>query len=157
MHGRTEQLAAITGALAVAGVAAAVAQAAQVRVIITPNGPGEGEGLYDVTGGKIKPAPVNGFITAPSTFKCNASNLIVKATSIPLTRGKLNFSGKAYVDKSRNRTLVGALTWKGTPTRGTIRFVSPKTPKPPTGPGGSYTYTNRRCDTGTLKYGPRAG
>ncbi len=154
MQGRNRRItAAATCVVAVAGIAAAIANAAQVRVIITPNGPGEGEGIYNVSGGKIKPA--NGVITAPSTFRCNSSNLIVKASSIALTKGKLNFSGKAYVDKFRKPALLGTLTWKGTPTKGTIRFVSARTPKPPTGPGGSFTYPKKKCDTGTLKYGVR--
>jgi len=151
MHGRTARIVASAGLVtALAAVWAAAALAAQVRTIIPPNGPGEGEGVYNVSGGKIK--PVNGSITAPSTFKCNASNLIVKATSIKLSKGKLNFTGKAYVDKFRNKTLVGDLTWKGTPTAGTIRFVSARTPQPPTAPGGHFTYVKKKCDTGTLRY-----
>jgi hypothetical protein len=136
-------------ALAILGVAAAVTSAAGTVQTKIKGGPGEGVGIYKVSGGKM--LPVNGQITAPSTFKCNTSNLIVKAKSIPLQGGKMNYVGPAYVDKFRAPKVLGTLTWKGKPTSGTIRFKTKKTVK--VKPGG-FTVVSKTCDTGTLKYVP---
>ncbi len=139
--------AALLAAAAILLVAAATAMAAQVRVIVV-GGPGEGEGIYDATATAIK--PVGGRITAPSTFKCNSANLIVKAKSIKLKGGKLNYSGPAYVDFFRAPKILGTLTWKGTPTKGTIRFQAKKSVKP--NPKGGVKIVTKACDTGTLKF-----
>ena len=136
-------------ALAILGVAAAVTSAAGTVQTMIKGGPGEGEGIYKVSGGKI--LPVNGQITAPSTFKCNTSNLIVKAKSIPLKGGKIDYVGPAYVDKFRAPKVLGTLTWKGKPTNGTIRFKTKKTLKLTSS---GVTVVSKTCDTGTLKYVP---
>jgi len=137
-------------ALAILGIAAAAAFAAGTTVITQiKGGPGEGQGLYKATSSKI--LPMNGRITAPSTFKCNTSNLIVKAASIPIKGGKINYVGPAYVDKFRAPKVLGTLTWKGTPKNGTIRFKTKKTVKLTTsGP----TIVNKPCDTGVQKFVP---
>jgi hypothetical protein len=136
-------------ALALLAIAAAVTSAAGLTQTVIKGGSGEGEGVYKVSGGKVLPA--NGTITAPSTFKCNTSNLIVKAKSIPLSGGKINYVGPAYVDKFRAPKLLGTLIWKGKPTSGTIRFKTKKTLKlTPSG----VKIISKACDTGTLKYVP---
>jgi phage baseplate assembly protein gpV len=137
-------------ALAALGAAASVALGASKLVITVIKGAtGEGGGAYLVSGSKL--LPNNGVITAPSTFKCNSANLIVKATSIKLTGGKINYKGPAYVNKFQKPKVLGTLTWKGTPTKGTIRFQAKQRVviKPP-----KVTIVNKPCDTGVQQYVP---
>jgi hypothetical protein len=136
-------------AFAVLSAAAAITLGAAPVQTQIKGGTGEGAGLYRVSGGKI--LPVNGQITAPSTFKCNSANLIVKAGSIPIKGGKINYAGPAWVNKFAKPKILGTLTWKGTPTKGTIRFQTKKMVviRPP-----SVTVVNKRCDTGTQRYVP---
>ena len=139
--------------LAILGIVAATALAAGTTVITQiKGGTGEGQGLYKATSSKI--LPVNGRITAPSTFKCNTSNLIVKAASIPIKGGKINYVGPAYVDKFRAPKLLGTLTWKGTPKTGTIRFKAKKQVKLSVS---GVTIVNKPCDTGVQKFVPAQG
>ena len=152
MHGRTRRTVAV---LAVAAIASgALAASAPASLVITPNGPGEGESGFTVSRGAIRPNPNNGAITAPSTFKCNQSNLIVKTSSIRIVNGRINFVGQAYADKFRVPSVLGTLTWKGTLTSGTIRFTTKKSlvigGRPP-----KERVVNRPCDTGTLRYATR--
>ena len=137
-------------ALAILAIAAAATSAAGTVQTMIKGGPGEGEGIYKVGGGKI--LPFNGQITAPSTFKCNSSNLIVKAKSIALKGGKIDYVGPAYVDKFRAPKILGTLTWRGTPKNGTIRFQAKKKVVPK--PGGGVSIVAKTCDTGKLKYVP---
>jgi hypothetical protein len=136
-------------ALAALALAASVAFGAGTVQTMIKGGTGEGSGLYAVKGSKI--VPVNGQITAPSTFKCNSANLIVKTKSIAIHGGKINYVGPAYVNKFARPKILGTLTWKGTPTNGTIRFQTKKMVviKPP-----NTTVVNKKCDTGTKKYVP---
>ena len=137
-------------ALAALGAIAAAALGASTLVVTKiKGGPGEGGGAYMVSGSKL--LPNNGMITAPSTFKCNSANLIVKATSIKLTGGKINYKGPAYVNKFRAPKVLGTLTWKGTPTKGTIRFQAKQKVviKPP-----KVSIVTKACDTGVQQYVP---
>lgn len=95
----------------------------------------------------------SGKIIVPSTFKCNLINLALVVKRVPLTRGRIDFRGTAVASaKPHYPSLRGTVTWKGTPSRGTIRLQTPKTP--------SYTPTPhliaKKCDTGTLHYVPRS-
>jgi hypothetical protein len=139
-------------ALAVLAVAASIALGAGPVITKIKGGTGEGSGSYKVSGGKI--LPYNGQITAPSTFKCNSANLIVKAKSIPIKGGKINYVGPAYVNKFQKPKILGTLTWKGTPTKGTIRFQTKQMVviKPP-----KVTVVNKKCDTGVQRYVPGGG
>lgn len=145
----------LLAALAAAALAASVSSAlgaGTLVITVIKGGPGEGGGAYKVSGGKI--VPNNGVITAPSTFKCNSANLIVKAKSIPISGGKINYKGPAYVNKFQAPKVLGTLTWKGTPTKGTIRFQTKKLVviKPP-----KVSVVNKSCDTGTQRYVPGGG
>ncbi len=93
-------------------------------------------------------------ITAPSNFKCNSSNLVVKTAKIKISGGKFAYDGPAYVDKFRAKTKIGRLVWSGTFTsatsvKGKFRFTSSVTPKP--GPTG-LTFTKKKCDSGTKSW-----
>src|SRR3954451_25047809 len=136
-------LLALVAALVVPAVAAA-------SLWIKPNG--EGESNFKVKNGYMVPDAWK-WIEAPSNFKCNTSNMAVQPKRIKLAGGKIDFDGKAYPDVGRAPKILGRLIWKGTVTRknakGTIRFISPVTPKfTRTG----VKYVNKRCDTGVLHY-----
>lgn len=114
---------------------------------------GESGGSFVVKGSAIGPtgSGTSKAITAPSNFKCNSSNLVVKASKIAISNGKFTYDGPAYVDKFRAKTKLGHLTWSGTFTsaktvKGRVRFTSSVTPKP--GPNG-LTFTKKKCDSGT--------
>jgi hypothetical protein len=145
MRARTLTGLVVTGALA---LTPALVQASEW---IGQNG--EGESSYKVSRGAIVPG-TTGKIIVPSTFKCNLLNLALVVKRVPLTRGKINFTGKAVASaKPHYPSLIGTVTWKGTPTRGTIRLRTPKTPTY----GPPPHLINKKCDTGTLRYAHRSG
>jgi len=119
---------------------------------------GEGSALWKVTaGGAMKPAKGQDYIWAPSDFQCNTSNLSLVKTKIPVEGGKFVYKDKAYVDVFRAPKKKGDLTWKGEYTSGgkvsgTIRFVSPVTPKPSKSEPGVINFKNKECDTGKIKW-----
>jgi hypothetical protein len=135
-----------TAALLATFVALAVPAAAAATLWV---GNGEGESGFRVTGGKMLPPKGHKYIYAPSNFKCNSANLAVRATSIPVSGGQINFVGQAHIDWFRFPKAYGKLTWKGTLKKGIIRFQTTKTPR--------YTSTgvhlvSKACDTGKLHY-----
>jgi hypothetical protein len=124
---------------------------------------GEGEGVWKVTAGDVmKPGRALDYIAAPSNFKCNSSNLALVKKKIPIEDGKFVYKKEAYVDLFRAPEHKGDLTWKGEFTssgkvKGTIRFVSPVTPKfDPDAPQG-FKYKHKECDTGKLKWNGKPG
>ena len=144
--GKLAVLAMASAALAVGAVAPSVA-AASIWV-----GNGEGEATLKVKAGAL--VPVDGqHIFAPSNFKCNLSNLALVPKRVPLKSGKIDFVGKAYQDVFRTPKALGTLTWKGTLTKGTIRFRAPQTLKA-TVRAGKFVIVVKKtpCDTGTLRY-----
>ncbi len=152
----------LPSALAAGLVAAAAAPAAtptsgQWTAHITGSRSFEGDGTWVVSGQSMRGARDYGpglgkLPVAPSTFRCNSSNLLVATKRIAIKNGKFSYVGKAYVDFSRHPRLFGTLTWKGTYTgrgaaSGTVRFVSPVTPK---GAGGAFV--KKRCDSGKQRW-----
>jgi hypothetical protein len=139
------------GVLAVPDLALAVTP---TEGIWTTSG-GESSGSFAVLGAKIVGAGASThIITAPSTFKCNSSNLVVKTTSIKISGGKFRYEGPAYVDRFRAKTKLGHLIWSGTFTsatkvKGKIRFTSAYTPKVG---GGKVTFKKKACDSGTKSW-----
>jgi hypothetical protein len=124
---------------------------------------GEGSGYWKVTsGGAIKPAPQQDHIVAPSNFKCNTSNLALVKDKIPVENGEFVYKKEAYVDFFRAPQHKGELTWKGEFTsagkvKGTIRFVSPVTPKYDAGAPQGVKFKHKECDTGKLKWNGKPG
>src|SRR5690349_9518455 len=108
----------------VVAIAAAVALVPAVAAASIWVGNGEGEATLKVKGGALVPPAGQKYVFAPSNFKCNLSNLALVPKRVPLKAGKINFVGKAYQDVFRKPTAQGTLTWKGTLTNGTIRFVA---------------------------------
>jgi hypothetical protein len=138
-------------------IGAVVASSASAALAATPTGgtwtsPGEGGAGFTVKGSTIGPvgqAPRR-FITAPSNFRCNSANLVVKTSSIAIHAGKFRYDGHAYVDYFRGRKYLGRLIWTGsftsaTSVKGTYRFISPV--KPPT--AGHPAFVKQHCDSGT--------
>lgn len=146
---RSTKLTLIIAAIAAAALAPAVA-AASIWV-----GNGEGEATLKVKAGAL--VPVDGqHIFAPSNFKCNLSNLALVPKRVPLKRGKIDFAGQAYQDVFRTPKALGTLTWKGTLTKGTIRFRAPQTLKVVLRAGRPAIVIKKTpCDTGTLRYSVR--
>lgn len=143
---RSTKLTLVTAALAVAAVAPSVA-AASIWV-----GNGEGEATLKVKAGALVPSG-GAYVFAPSNFKCNLSNLALVPKRVPLKSGKIDFVGKAYQDVFRTPKALGTLTWKGTLTKGTIRFRAPQTLKVVLRAGRPVIVTKKTpCDTGTLRY-----
>lgn len=135
-----------TVALLAALVALAVPAVATASLWV---GNGEGESGFRVKSGKMLPLKGQKFIFAPSNFRCNSANLAVKATSIPVTGGQINFVGKAHIDWFRFPKALGKLTWKGTLKKGTIRFQTAQTPRYSSS---GVHLVNKACDTGKLRY-----
>ena len=144
-------------------VTVAVLATAVAAVAATPNAGqwitsgGEGSGTFVVKGATIvaSGSGAGKAITVPSTFKCNASNLVVKATTIKISGGRFTYDGPAYVDKFRDKSKLGHLTWNGTFTssnkvKGKIRFTSTVTPKLVA--GGKVTYLKKKCDSGSKSW-----
>ncbi len=143
---RSTKLTLSIAALAAAAAAPSVA-AASIWV-----GNGEGEATLKVKAGALVPSG-GAYIFAPSNFKCNLSNLALVPKRVPLKSGKIDFVGKAYQDVFRTPKALGTLTWKGTLTKGTIRFRAPQTLKA-TVRAGKFVIVVKKapCDTGTLRY-----
>ena len=143
---RSTKLTLIIAAIAAAALAPAVA-AASIWV-----GNGAGEATLKVKAGALVPSG-GAYIFAPSNFKCNLSNLALVPKRVPLKSGKIDFVGKAYQDVFRTPKALGTLTWKGTLTKGTIRFRAPRTLKA-TVRAGKFVIVVKKtpCDTGTLRY-----
>jgi hypothetical protein len=117
---------------------------------------GESGGAFVVKGASIVGlgSGASKQITAPSNFKCNTSNLVVKTSKIKISGGKFSYDGPAYVDKFRAKTKLGTLVWSGTFTsatsvKGKVRFTSSVTPK--IGAGG-VTFKKKKCDSGTKSW-----
>ena len=145
------------------GVTVVALATAAAALAATPNAGqwttsgGDGSGSFVVKGPSIVAAGSGSgkAITVPSTFKCNASNLVVKATAITISGGRFTYDGPAYVDKFRDKSKLGHLTWSGTFTapnkvKGKIRFTSTVTPKLVV--GGKVTYLRQTCDTGSKSW-----
>jgi hypothetical protein len=144
-------------AVAAAGAAATLAAATAVAIAATPkpglwSGAGEGGGVFTVAHGHVGPAGTkpNRRIVAPSSFKCNSSNLVVKAARIPISGGRFRYDGKAYVDRFRAPSHLGHLVWTGrftsaTRVKGTYRFTSPVTPKIS---ASGVKFVKKPCDSG---------
>ena len=119
---------------------------------------GEGSALWKVTaGGAMKPGKGQDYIWAPSDFQCNSSNLALVKAKIPIEDGKFVYKKEAYVDSFRAPQKKGDLTWKGEYTsggkvKGTIRFVSPVTPKYSSTEPGVVNFKHKECDTGKIKW-----
>jgi hypothetical protein len=140
----------IAAAGAVSAAAAAAALAAPTAGLWTSGG--EGGGSFTVKAGTIGPAGAkpNRFITAPSNFKCNTSNLIVKSSKIAISGGRFSYDGPAYVDRFRAPSRLGHLVWTGRFTsaskvKGTYRFTSKVTPKITTA---GLKFAKKSCDSG---------
>jgi hypothetical protein len=141
-----------TGLLATSAALAFTPTAGVWTAHVTGSRSHEGDGAWVVSrqsiGGAVNYGRGLGKLpTAPSTFRCNNSNLLVATKRIAIRNGKFSYVGKAYVDFSRNTRLFGTLTWKGTFTgrgaaSGTVRFVSPVTPKG----------VKKRCDSGKQRW-----
>jgi hypothetical protein len=154
----TVGLLAAAAALALAAIALAAPKAGNWSANIgTTFSPGEGAGAFRVTsgGGAIKAVRGRPKIYAPSNFKCNTTNMAVAKSKIPIKRGRFSYKGGAYVNYGTAPPVYkGTLTWKGRfvtkrKVKGTIRFVSPVTPKATNrGP----KYSQKECDTGTLNW-----
>lgn len=143
------------GAGAAALVAAVAALAATPQEGLWTTSGGESSGSFMVIGGSIVPAGTsNRAITAPSNFKCNSSNLVVKTSKIKVSGGKFSYAGPAYIDKFRAKTKLGHLVWSGTFTsatkvKGKFRFTSAYTPVPS---AGKLTFKKKKCDSGTKSW-----
>lgn len=109
----------VVGVTAVAMAAAAVAVAAPPTAGQWTTSGGESSGSFLVRGSSIVAAGSGTYkaITAPSTFKCNSSNLVVRTCKIKILQVKFSYDGPAYVDKFRAKTQIGHLRWSGTFTR----------------------------------------
>ncbi len=148
-------------AVAVA-VAGAVLVAAAAALAATPNpgtwtGTGEGGAGFVVKGSSIVPYGVapRRYITAPSNFKCNSSNLVVKTSRIKIAGGRFSYDGPAYVDVFRAKQHLGRLVWSGsftsaTKVKGRVRFTSAVTPR-----GGKFQ--RKRCDSGAQAWAGQQG
>ena len=116
---------------------------------------GESSGSFAVKGSSITGVKAaGGAIVSPSNFKCNTSNLYVKASKIKIAGGKFSYDGPAYIDKFRAKTRLGTLVWSGTFTtattvKGKYRFTAAVTPK--VGSGG-ITFKKKKCDSGTKSW-----
>jgi hypothetical protein len=147
---RTRRIA-ITAAAATVTLAAGVALAATPKPGMWSSG-GESGGAFTVKGAKIGPIGVkpNQSLIAPSNFKCNTSNLVVKAAKIPISGGRFRYDGKAYIDRYRAPTRTGHLVWTGrftsaTKVKGTFRFTSTVTPKVT---AAGIKFVKKACDSG---------
>jgi hypothetical protein len=114
----------------------------------------EGAGFFRISSAPaIRPKKGSPHIIAPSDYSCNTRSLALVKTKVPITSGKFKYTRAAYVNfgDTDNPVYKGKLTWKGRFTskrkvKGTIRFVSPVTPKmTPQGP----KFSQKECDTGT--------
>ena len=117
---------------------------------------GESGGSFVVKGSAIGPAGTGASkaIIAPSNFKCNSSNLVVKTSKIKISGGRFSYDGPAYIDQFRAKTKLGHLVWSGTFTsatkvKGKFRFTSAYTPKLA---AGKVTFTKKACDSGTKSW-----
>jgi hypothetical protein len=156
----------ITRSIVIAAVCttALILAAAAFAVTPTPGlwttSGGESSGSFMVAGSSIVPAGTSyRFITAPSNFKCNSSNLIVKTSKIKIKGGKFSYDGPAYVDQFRAKTKLGTLVWSGTFTtatkvKGKWRFTSPYTP---TRSGATLIFKKKKCDSGTHSWTGKLG
>ena len=147
---------AVTAACAAALIAAAAALAATPKDGQWTTSGGESSGSFVVKGASIVGlgSGASKQITAPSNFKCNTSNLVVKASKIKISGGKFSYDGPAYIDKFRAKTKLGHLVWSGTFTsatsaKGKFRFTASVTPK--VGAGG-ITFKKKKCDSGTKSW-----
>ena len=152
----------VSRTIAMTAVGAAALAMAAVALAATPK-----EGQWTTSGGEssgsfaVKGASIVGFgsgankaITAPSNFKCNTSNLVVKASKIKIAGGKFSYDGPAYIDKFRAKTKLGTLVWSGTFTtattvKGKYRFTTAVTPKVG---GTGITFKKKKCDSGTKSW-----
>jgi hypothetical protein len=146
----------LTTVVAVAAVAVATAVAA-TPTSGTWTSTGEGGAFFTVSGSKILPAgqAPRRYITAPSNFKCNSSNLAVKTTSIKIANGAFHYDGPAYVDVFRAKKYVGRLVWSGkfttkTTVKGSYRFRSPVTPN-------RGAFLKKPCDSHTQSWTGKQG
>jgi hypothetical protein len=146
-----------TGRIGVAAAAATATLTAGVALAATPkpgmwSSGGESGAAFTVKGAKIGPIGVkpNQSLIAPSTFKCNTSNLVVKAAKIPISGGRFHYDGPAYIDRYRAPSRTGHLVWTGkftsaTKVKGTFRFTSPVTPKVT---AAGIKFVKKACDSG---------
>ena len=146
----------VSAVFASALIAAAVALAATPKEGQWTTSGGESGGAFVVKGSSITGlgSGASKAITAPSNFKCNTSNLVVKATKIKISGGKFSYSGPAYVDKFRAKTKLGHLVWSGTFTtatkvKGKFRFTANVTPVIG---AGKVTFKAKKCDSGTKSW-----
>jgi hypothetical protein len=149
----------IAAASAVSAAAAAAAFAAPTPGLWTSGG--EGGASFTVKAGAIHPAGAkpNRFITAPSTFTCNTSNLIVKTKKIAISGGRFRYEGPAYLDRFRDPSRIGHLVWTGKFTsastvKGTYRLTSKVTPKLVPG---AVKWVRKSCDSGKHRWNGRPG
>jgi hypothetical protein len=152
----------VARSIAAPAACAAALLTAGSALAATPN-----DGQWTTSGGEssgsfvVKGASIVGLgsgagkqITAPSNFKCNTSNLVVKAAKIKISGGRFSYDGPAYIDKFRAKTKLGHLVWSGTFTsatsvKGKFRFTTSQTPK--VGAGG-ITFKKKKCDSGTKSW-----
>ena len=146
-----------TRRIAIAAAAASATLTAGVALAAAPQpgmwtSAGESGGAFTVKAARIGPIGVkpNQALIAPSTFKCNTSNLVVKTKTIPISNGRFRYDGPAYVDRYRAPKRTGHLVWTGRFTsasqvKGTFRFTSPVTPKLT---AAGIEFVTKSCDSG---------
>jgi hypothetical protein len=146
-----------TGRIGVAAAVAAATLTAGVALAATPkpgmwSSGGESGAAFTVKGTKIGPIGVkpNQSLIAPSNFRCNTSNLVVKAAKIPISNGRFHYDGPAYIDRYRAPSRTGHLVWTGkftsaTKVKGTFHFTSPVTPKVT---AAGIKFVKKSCDSG---------
>ena len=92
--------------------------------------------------------------SAPSNFKCNTSNLVVKASKIKISGGKFSYDGPAYIDKFRAKTKLGTLVWTrdvhdGDERQGQVPLHDRRDSE---GRVTGITFKKKKCDSGTKSW-----